>query len=149
EHAALSQFDQAALCARHAAALVARLKDVRLEAYLANNLGTLSLQRGDGEAAQHHLERALALKQRLFGPHHPDVAVSLVNLGFALFAQAKYEAALGTFQRAHAIRERLFGETHPDVVSDLDDIAMVLLELGRNDEALAQGRRALAISERV
>jgi tetratricopeptide (TPR) repeat protein len=49
---------------------------------------------------------ALAIRERVLGPDHPDTAQSLHNLAWLYRDQGKYEQAEPLYQRAQAIRER-------------------------------------------
>ena len=52
-------------------------------AQILNELGVLLRERGDRAAAVPLLEQALAMRRRLLGDKHKDVAVTLVELGRA------------------------------------------------------------------
>src|SRR5262249_40413704 len=80
------------------------------------NLGFLLYDRGEYGQALPHLERALAMRQRLYPEAkylegHPDLAQSLSNLGFLLHATGEHARALPYLERAlaaarkHAARE--------------------------------------------
>src|SRR5262245_2871555 len=58
--------------------------------------------------------RALALSERLFGPHDFDVASILTNLGILCKEQGRYAEAEPLYRRALAIVERVRGPHHPD-----------------------------------
>jgi tetratricopeptide (TPR) repeat protein len=63
------------------------------------------------ESAQYKLaeplyQRALAIRERVPGPNHPDTAQSLNNLANLYYDQGKYGQAEPLFQRAQVIRER-------------------------------------------
>jgi hypothetical protein len=66
--------------------------------------------------ARPFLERALTIREQLFGPDHPDIATSFNNLGALLRAQGDLVAARPLFERALAIREKALGPEHPDTV---------------------------------
>ena len=50
-------------------------------------------------------ERALAIREKVRGPEHPDTALSLNNLGSVLYSQGDLAAARPLHERALAIRE--------------------------------------------
>ena len=67
-----------------------------------------------GQYAEAHpyYERALAIRERVLGPEHPDTAGSLNNLGALLQAQGDLAGAHSYFERAlHILMARL-GPNH-------------------------------------
>ncbi len=60
------------------------------------------------------LERALAIKEKAFGPERPDTAGSLDTLTRLLRAQGDIAGARPLYERAPAIREKALGPKHPD-----------------------------------
>ena len=56
---------------------------------------------------------ALSLAERLFGPEHPDTAMSLNNLAELYRAQGRYGDAEPLHRRALAIREEALGPSIP------------------------------------
>jgi len=61
--------------------------------------------------------RALALREKALGPDHPDVALSLANLGLLYDRQGRYADAEPLYQRSLAIREKALGRDHPYVAT--------------------------------
>ncbi|MBI3472617.1 MAG: tetratricopeptide repeat protein, partial [Candidatus Solibacter usitatus] len=58
-----------------------------------NNLGGLYEKQGDYAKAESAYQRALTMRERILGPDHPDLAVSLNSLaGLSLF-QEQYAKA--------------------------------------------------------
>jgi tetratricopeptide (TPR) repeat protein len=53
----------------------------------------------------------LAIREKVLGPEHPDVAQSLNNLGELYRIQGRYAEAEPLLKRALAIRERVLGST--------------------------------------
>jgi tetratricopeptide (TPR) repeat protein len=117
----------------------------RLDTALGNTLRLL----GDYAGAQPVSERALALRERLLDPDHPDVATSLNNLAELYRIQGRYDAAAPLYQRALALRERALGPDHPDVATSLNNLALLYHDQGRYAEAEPLYQRALAIHERA
>lgn len=96
-------------------------------------------------------KRALALREKLLGAFHPDVAESLNNLALLYQARGNYVGAESLFLRALTIREK--AKTDATAESEL---AIVLNNLALLYEALEDYRRAeslllraLTIDERV
>jgi tetratricopeptide (TPR) repeat protein len=93
--------------------------------------------------------RALAIREKALGPEHPDVAASLVGLGFVYWRQGRYDEALKAYGRALAIDEKALGPEPPDVADTLNNLGLVYWNQGRYEEALKAYNRALAILEKV
>ncbi|MZE54309.1 tetratricopeptide repeat protein, partial [Streptomyces sp. SID5770] len=46
-----------------------------------HNLAAIAHRRGDLQTAHDHYTRALAIKDKVLGPGHPECAITLINLG--------------------------------------------------------------------
>ena len=114
---------------------------------LFNRAGRYLWERGRYREAQTVLESALAIANRVLGPDHPDVALSLSNLANVHFYQGRYGDAQDLYERALAIRERAFGADHPLVATSLNNLASIYKERGQDDKARPLYERALAIRE--
>ena len=99
--------------------------------------------------AEPHYQRALAIREKVLGPEHPDVATSLNNLAVLYRAQGRYADAEPRYQRALAIREKVLGPEHPDVATSLNNLAALYHAQGRYADAEPHYQRALAIREKV
>jgi tetratricopeptide (TPR) repeat protein len=104
---------------------------------------------GDYTGAQPAYQRALALSERVLGPDHPDVAMSLNNLALLYRAQGRYGEAEPLHQRALALCERVLGPDHPATAVSLNNLALLYDAQGRYGEAEPLYQRALALCERV
>jgi tetratricopeptide (TPR) repeat protein len=91
------------------------------------------------EAEGRHLE-AYEIWLGEYGPNHPDVAVSLMNIGYTQNAAAKYAAALDTFKRADEAYLASVGRDHPSRLYVASAIAQVLL---RDTDTIAEGNALL------
>ena len=83
---------------------------------VAQNLNSLALSYRDQDKyaeAQPLYEQALAIRERVLSPDHPDVATSLNNLALLYSAQGKYDEALPLYQRAVNIAQTALGADHP------------------------------------
>ena len=99
--------------------------------------------------AEDSIRRALALRERVLGSEHPDVAASCNNLAALYRAQGRYEAAEPLYQRALALRERVLGPEHPNVAQSCNNLAALYEAQGRYEAAEPLHQRALALCERV
>ncbi|GAB4208478.1 MAG: CHAT domain-containing protein [Coleofasciculaceae cyanobacterium] len=94
-------------------------------------------------------ERALAIREKVLGPEHPDVASSLNNLANQYLALGKYPKAEPLFQRALTIRENVLGSEHPDVAFSLNSLGNLYRLQGKYSKAEPLFQRALAIREKA
>jgi tetratricopeptide (TPR) repeat protein len=104
-------------------------------------------ERGRYAEAESLLERALAIRERIFEPDHPDVAQSLDELALVYCHQGRYTESQSLSERALAIWERALGPDHPDVAQSLNSLALAYWEQARYAEAEPLHERALAIRE--
>jgi tetratricopeptide (TPR) repeat protein len=93
-----------------------------------------------------HYERALALRERMVGPDHSDIALILSNLGLC-FNHLRDPRARPTFERAIAMREKMFGKNSPILVPTLDNYGDYLRHEHDIPAALAVLDRALRLAK--
>jgi len=79
-----------------------------------DNRALLLQAQGELAAARPLFERALAIRERVLGPDHPDTATSLNNLAWLLQVHGELAAARPLFERALEIRKRVLGPDHSD-----------------------------------
>jgi tetratricopeptide (TPR) repeat protein len=91
------------------------------------------------------LERALAIREKVLGPEHPDTANSLTNLARLLQDHGDVAAARPHYERAIAIREKVLGLEHPDTANSLTNLAGLLQDQGDLAAARPLLERSLAI----
>jgi tetratricopeptide (TPR) repeat protein len=65
----------------------------------------------------------LAIREKVLGPDHPDVAEALNNLAFSYYQQGRYADAESLNKRSLAIDEKILGPDHPDVAGALNNLA--------------------------
>lgn len=95
-------------------------------------------------------ERAMEIKERIYGPEDPALAGTLARLGNVLSERpGGLPAARERLERALAIYERAYGPNDAQVASTLSDLAIVLRRQSRLAEARQRLERALAIYERA
>ncbi len=76
-------------------------------------------------------QQALALRKRLLGDKHPDVADSLNNLAALYKFTRRYSEAEPLFQQALAICEHTLGVSHPHTIKVRGNYARFLREAYR------------------
>ena|GEM_PF-5833597 len=94
-------------------------------------------------------EQALAIRQRILGQQHRDVASSLNNLARLYKSQGRYEEAEPLYRQALEMRKQLLGQQHRDVASSLNNLAGLYESQGRYEEAIPLAEQALAIRQRI
>jgi hypothetical protein len=60
--------------------------------------------------------KSLAIREKLLGAEHPDVATTLKNLAELYRASGRTDEAEPLYRRAVAIAEKVLGKEHPDTV---------------------------------
>jgi len=111
----------------------------------------------DFEGAREHLERALKIGERAYGPNNPNVASFLSNLAGVLQELAEAErrahrpedahrnldAARHYLERALAIGEETYGASHHIVAIRRNTLGLLLREMGDLEGAREELERAL------
>jgi tetratricopeptide (TPR) repeat protein len=95
------------------------------------------------------LERALEIRQKVFGPEDIHTAQSLNSLAILLQDQGDLARAQPLFARALAIKEKELGPRHPDTAASLNNLARLLQSQGDLTGARPLYERALAIKEKA
>ena len=71
------------------------------------------------------LQRSLAIREKTYGPDHPDVATALHNLALTLEENGRHSDAEKILRRALTINEKAFGAEHFTVGYALKSLAAV------------------------
>ncbi|MEM7157828.1 MAG: serine/threonine-protein kinase [Myxococcota bacterium] len=121
--------------------------DDELRAQLAWISGTVTWRAGKLEAAQSHLEDALARFDGHAG-YDERIAGILTELSMVVDQRGQSDEARAHVERAVAMRTELFGPDHPAVADALADQAVIAGRGGDPKRALKLGQRALEIYER-
>ena len=110
-------------------------------------VGQFQSARAQPQAARDLLQRALAIKEAVYGAEHPEVARALGNLGNAREQLGEFQAAGAIQERALAISEAVYGPEHPEVARALGNLGNVQRKSGDPAAARLSLQRALAIEE--
>lgn len=102
--------------------------------YLTLTARTLSSWRNHAQA-ETLFKRALAIREKVLGPEHPDTARSLIDLAGLYERQGRYGDAELLYKRALAIREKVLGPLHPDTASSLINFGNLYKLQGKDWEA--------------
>jgi CHAT domain-containing protein/uncharacterized protein HemY len=92
-------------------------------------------------------QRSLAIRERVLGEKHPDVAQSLHDLATLYLAQKKYDLALATYQKCLVVFQKI-GNRQKEVEIILA-IADVYKEQEQYPQTLKHYQQALAITRNV
>jgi tetratricopeptide (TPR) repeat protein len=109
-------------------------------------LARLNHNRGNKDKAERLYRQSLAIREKVLGREHPDVAESLSGLAGALSLK-RIEEAERLAKRSLSIREKALGENHPDVAESLSSLTEVILEIGKPSEVESYLRRAITIRD--
>jgi tetratricopeptide (TPR) repeat protein len=87
----------------------------------------------------------LEIREMVFGPHHPLVAISLDKLATLYEVQGQHEKAEPLFTRALEIFEKASSPNLPFMASVLMKLAEIYRRTGREAQAQAMEKRAALI----
>ncbi len=141
-----AHFDAAHPWERLARASAERVgNDPELEAELSTNTGDVALAEGRPRDAKKEFEHALALRESTLPEGHPELAMTLNNLGVAQSDLHEYDEAARSYERSLELDLRYQGTEHPNTASSMNNLAVIYRKQGRLSEALTLFDRALAI----
>ncbi len=141
----LSAADLVAHGVARAEAELAEEPDVKAE--VKTYLGKVYQGLGLYEEAETLLRDVLALRQRLHGKAHPQIAAAQEELGQLLLERDDPEA-LTLLEEALQQRRRFLGEDHLDNARTLSSLGYYLRSIGQHRESEARFRAALDIQRR-
>jgi CHAT domain-containing protein/tetratricopeptide (TPR) repeat protein len=107
------------------------------------------LEKGADAQSQALAARALALKQRLYGPDHDELAITLTRAGRLQQQAGEVAAAQAGWERALHIRERTRGPESLEVARLLSNLGALKLAADDYAGARADMERALALKEKL
>jgi CHAT domain-containing protein/Tfp pilus assembly protein PilF len=93
-------------------------------------------------------ERALALREKLLGPDHPQVGSSLADLATVLRLLGDYAGALPLAERAVAIERKAKSASAREAAEAIDGLGVIRYRTGNMQGALEAFSEALAIYEK-
>ena len=142
------RFDAGEIWARYAETILRRLGGHdELWGWLYNNRGAMRETQGRLTEAVEDARRAVAAKEKVYGPDGAEVGMSLSNVALYLAELGEVETALGTNEHAIRVIEAGLGPEHPRTAILLSNHAEILNRLDRFAEAREMAGRALAIYE--
>lgn len=143
----MGQLDDARNAFRAAAAIWRRsqLEDTPDALNTLNNWGAIELAAGNAAAAEPLLQRAVALRQRLYGPSAATAAL-LNNYGKLLLQAGRPADALPVLSEAATMGARYAGIGSQHHVSALSGVAEAQLQMGDVQRAHMTARDALTVA---
>jgi eukaryotic-like serine/threonine-protein kinase len=131
-----------------ASALLARLGPGhdRAAAWFHQDRANVRLRAADYPAALADIEVALALKQKVLAPNHPDIARSFLAVAAIRIEMGDQGAALVAADKAVEIYRNAYGAGSPLLAHPLGDRGETLELLGRHAEAERDLRSAVELS---
>jgi CHAT domain-containing protein len=90
-------------------------------------------------------KEALRIRQKVFGPEHPEVAQSLNNLALLYKKMGEYAKAEPLYQESLRIRQKVLGSEHPDTAESLNNLASLYEYMGEYAKAEPRYQEALEI----
>ncbi|HSK77016.1 MAG TPA: serine/threonine-protein kinase, partial [Thermoanaerobaculia bacterium] len=113
-----------------------------------NDLGVARGQRAELDAAHAALEEALAMRRKILGEEHPDVAITHSELGRTLFDQGRLDEAEVHFRSALAIRRKVLGPVDHETATSMSDLGHLLRQKGDRAGAEALFRDTLEVTRK-
>ena len=125
-----------------------------------NDLGWCEIQLDQYKSAEEHFRRSIELTEATMGKSHPECAVSVHNLSFALMRQQRFEEAEIELQRARKLYESKFEIEQPTPSSSLVDrdavrgklaslLGQCYAKMKRWTDSVAEYERAVACTQRA
>jgi serine/threonine protein kinase/Tfp pilus assembly protein PilF len=111
-----------------------------------NDLGVARGERAELAAARAALEEALAMRLKVLGEEHPEVAISHSELGRTLFDLGRLGEAEAHFRAALAIRQKVLGPGDHETATSMSDLGHLLRRKGDRAGAEALFRETLAVT---
>jgi eukaryotic-like serine/threonine-protein kinase len=102
-------------------------------------LGNLRVWQRRFDEAEALLANALQMRERILGPDHHTVGITLANIGYSLSDRGRCDRAIPYLQRAREVNERVLGHNHFLVAGPIHGLGACMVEAGQ----VAEGRKLL------
>lgn len=120
----------------------------QVNATLRLTIGNAYLGLGEFETAEIHVQRALDLRQGVFGDEHPAVAEAIYRLARVAFFRGDYALSAARAQTALDMQRRGLGADDPALADSLVHLGTLADTKGNDDEAERLFQEALTIRSR-
>jgi eukaryotic-like serine/threonine-protein kinase len=94
-------------------------------------------------------ERAVDIRQRVFGPRHPETLRAKSRMAGILRAEGRYAEAERMARETLKTRREVLGSEHPDTLHSMDLLGDILDEEAKYPEALALKQSVLDVQRRT
>ena len=145
----LGQKDKAQPLLEEAVAIGRREPESEGLAESLNDLGVLLGEEGDYPAAGRQLSEALAMRRRLLGRQHADIAETLDELARVYQRERNDKRPEPLLREALEMRRKVFGEEHVKTATSMNDLGLELWENGDLSGAAALFRQSLNIFRKI
>ena len=119
------------------------------EACPLGGLASLACKQGKYEEAEALYQRALVIRERYLGQHHPETARTLNGLAHLAVQRGQDTQAEALYRQALSIREQRLIARHPDTARSLAGLARLYLKQGEIDQPEPLMQRAATIFEQL
>ncbi|MFH5884778.1 tetratricopeptide repeat protein [Halalkalibaculum sp. DA3122] len=121
------------------------IESMHNKSYQLNNLAIVHSRLGDYSKALDYYERSLELKEKIYEPDNPELALSYHNIAIVYMRRDLSRKAYQLFQKAYQIRKKTLGPDHSLVGSTLSGLATVANDIGKSEEAATYHRESVRI----
>jgi CHAT domain-containing protein/tetratricopeptide (TPR) repeat protein len=101
------------------------------------------------EEVQMLIEQAMSIRERIFGPEHPEVVRGLANLSGLVERHGNNSIVKSLEERALVIFEKTYGPNHAEIAKILDELGTIYYWEQEPDKANEILERSLRIKEMV
>lgn len=119
------------------------------EAVIREAIGRTYMSLGRHQAAEHHLETALRIRQRESGGNNPSTLRTQTWLAYVYRREGRYAKAESLLRETLAAQQRVLSADHPDIPTSQDELGNVLRARGQLAEAETALREALETRRRI
>jgi serine/threonine protein kinase/tetratricopeptide (TPR) repeat protein len=119
-----------------------------IEAQLRVTIGMSFLHLGQAAIAAQSFQRALGLRESVFGLKNAETLHAMNRLGVSFASLGRHADARELFEKTWELRKALLGEDHRDTLSSMNNLALSYVALGRFADALQLIERALVLQRK-
>jgi non-specific serine/threonine protein kinase/serine/threonine-protein kinase len=120
-----------------------------MQAQVLSAVGRAYQGTGRPDAARRLFDKSLNLRRDLLGEDHPEVALSMSQLGEVLFQIGEYEQARRLHEQALDFRREFYGPDHQTVAWSLHSLGVISWRASELETARSLLRQSLEIEERI
>ena len=114
-----------------------------------NSLGMTAQNLEKVEDAGRYYDEALAIRNEVLGPTHPDTSLTRGNLAALYYQRSDFARAAPIFRETVELQRKALGDDHPSVATSRNNLAVVLMMMGDYDGAEPEYREALRIRRKA